>query len=133
MTQIQKIDRVCTPLVGTATRFASSLQRESCDSAAIANLMINLPPTTSCAPTALPSGIDQLASLISTVHRSLSGLGKSAPAPAPLVPAVSIRRSVQRDCRLPRVRVSQPDAPPAYPRRSRARTRGVSRPVEVAS
>ena len=26
-------------------------------------------------------GIDQLASLISTVHRSLSGLGKSAPAP----------------------------------------------------
>jgi predicted transcriptional regulator len=42
-------------------------------------------------------GIDQLAGLISTVHRSLSGLGKSAPAPAPLVPAVSIRRSVQRD------------------------------------
>jgi predicted transcriptional regulator len=39
-------------------------------------------------------GIDQLAGLISTVHRSLSGLGKSAPA---LVPAVSIRRSVQRD------------------------------------
>ena len=42
-------------------------------------------------------GIDQLAGLISTVHRSLSGLGKSAPAPAPLVPAVSIGRSVQRD------------------------------------
>ncbi len=42
-------------------------------------------------------GIDQLAGLISTVHRSLSGLGKSAPAPAPLLPAVSIRRSVQRD------------------------------------
>jgi len=42
-------------------------------------------------------GIDQLAGLISTVHRSLSGLGRSAPAPAPLVPAVSIRRSVQRD------------------------------------
>ena len=42
-------------------------------------------------------GIDQLTGLISTVHRSLSGLGKSAPAPAPLVPAVSIRRSVQRD------------------------------------
>jgi predicted transcriptional regulator len=41
-------------------------------------------------------GIDQLAGLISTVHRSLSGLGKSAPAPGPLVPAVSIRRSVQR-------------------------------------
>jgi predicted transcriptional regulator len=42
-------------------------------------------------------GIDQLAGLISTVHRSLSGLSKSAPAPAPLLPAVSIRRSVQRD------------------------------------
>jgi predicted transcriptional regulator len=42
-------------------------------------------------------GIDQLAGLISTVHHSLSGLGKSAPAPALLVPAVSIRRSVQRD------------------------------------
>jgi predicted transcriptional regulator len=42
-------------------------------------------------------GIDQLASLISTVHRSLSGLGKSAPTPGPLVPAVPIRRSVQRD------------------------------------
>ena len=42
-------------------------------------------------------GIDQLAGLISTVHRSLSGAGKSAPAPAPLLPAVSIRRSVQRD------------------------------------
>ena len=42
-------------------------------------------------------GIDQLGGLISTVHRSLSGLGKSAPAPAPLLPAVSIRRSVRRD------------------------------------
>jgi len=35
--------------------------------------------------------VDQLAGLISTVHRSLSGLGKNAPAPAPLVPAVPIR------------------------------------------
>ncbi len=42
-------------------------------------------------------GADQLADLISTVHRSLSGLGKDAPAPAPLVPAVPIRRSVQHD------------------------------------
>jgi predicted transcriptional regulator len=42
-------------------------------------------------------GVDQLAGLISTVHRSLSGLGTSAPAPTPLVPAVSLRRSVQRD------------------------------------
>ena len=42
-------------------------------------------------------GVDQVAGLISTVHRSLSGLVQSAPAPAPLVPAVSIRRSVQRD------------------------------------
>jgi MucR family transcriptional regulator, transcriptional regulator of exopolysaccharide biosynthesis len=42
-------------------------------------------------------GVDQIAGLIATVRRSLSGLGKSAPAPAPLVPAVPIRRSVQRD------------------------------------
>jgi predicted transcriptional regulator len=42
-------------------------------------------------------GIDQLAGLIAEVHRSLSGLGKSAPPPGPLVPAVSIRGSVQRD------------------------------------
>ena len=42
-------------------------------------------------------GIDQLAGLISTVHRSLSGLGRSALVPGPLVPAVSIRQSVQRD------------------------------------
>src|SRR5438477_4338764 len=43
--------------------------------------------------------VDQVAGLIATVHRSLSGLGQSAPAsaPVPLVPAVSIRRSVQRD------------------------------------
>src|SRR5437764_3948146 len=44
-------------------------------------------------------GVDQVAGLIATVHRSLSGLVQSAPAsaPAPLVPAVPIRRSVQRD------------------------------------
>ena len=42
-------------------------------------------------------GVDQVAVLIATVHRSLSGLGKSAPAPAPLAPAVPLRRSVQRD------------------------------------
>src|SRR5438132_2993553 len=44
-------------------------------------------------------GVDQVAGLIATVHRSLGGLGQSAPAsaPAPLVPAVPIRRSVQRD------------------------------------
>jgi predicted transcriptional regulator len=44
-------------------------------------------------------GVDQLAGLIATVHRSLSGLGQSATAssPVPLVPAVPIRRSVQRD------------------------------------
>src|SRR5207302_11156227 len=43
--------------------------------------------------------VDQVAGLIATVHRSLSGLGQSAPAsaPVPLVPAVPIRRSVQRD------------------------------------
>jgi len=44
-------------------------------------------------------GVDQVAGLIATVHRSLSGLVQSTPAsaPAPLVPAVPIRRSVQRD------------------------------------
>ena len=42
-------------------------------------------------------GVDQIADLIATVHRSLSGLGESAPAPGPLAPAVPIRRSVQRD------------------------------------
>jgi predicted transcriptional regulator len=42
-------------------------------------------------------GVDQVAGLIATVHRSLSGLVQSAPAPALLVPAVPIRRSVQHD------------------------------------
>jgi predicted transcriptional regulator len=44
-------------------------------------------------------GVDQVAGLIATVHRSLSGLVQSEPAvtPAPLAPAVPIRRSVQRD------------------------------------
>src|SRR5271169_2140538 len=44
-------------------------------------------------------GVDQLAGLIATVHRTLSGLGMNAPAPLAeaLTPAVPIRRSVQRD------------------------------------
>src|ERR1700730_18469670 len=44
-------------------------------------------------------GVDQVAGLIATVHRSLSGLVQSEPAsaPAPLAPAVPIRRSVQHD------------------------------------
>ena len=43
--------------------------------------------------------VDQVAGLIAMVHRSFSGLGKSAPVPAavPLAPAVPIRRSVQHD------------------------------------
>jgi predicted transcriptional regulator len=41
--------------------------------------------------------VDQLAGLIATVHRTLSGLGQSAPEPVALVPAVPIRRSVQHD------------------------------------
>jgi predicted transcriptional regulator len=42
-------------------------------------------------------GVDQLAGLIATVHRTLSGLGTNAPAPVAeaLTPAVPIRRSVQ--------------------------------------
>jgi predicted transcriptional regulator len=43
--------------------------------------------------------VGEVAGLIATVHRSLSGLGQSTPAsaPVPLLPAVPIRRSVQRD------------------------------------
>jgi predicted transcriptional regulator len=41
--------------------------------------------------------VDQFSSLISQVHRSLAGLGHVPPAEEPLVPAVSVRRSVQRD------------------------------------
>ena len=44
-------------------------------------------------------GVDQLAGLIATVHRTLSGLGTNAPAALAeaLTPAVPIRRSVQPD------------------------------------
>lgn len=42
-------------------------------------------------------GVDQVAGLIATVHRTLSGLGTGVPASVPLEPAVPIRRSVQRD------------------------------------
>jgi predicted transcriptional regulator len=44
-------------------------------------------------------GVDQIAGLIATVHRALSGLGTNAPAPLAeaLTPAVPIRRSVQPD------------------------------------
>ena len=40
-------------------------------------------------------GVDQIGGLIATVHRTLSGLGASAPMPepGPLEPAVPIRRS----------------------------------------
>jgi predicted transcriptional regulator len=48
-----------------------------------------------------PVGVDQIGGLIATVHRTLSGLGTNAPAPATaaerLTPAVPIRRSVQPD------------------------------------
>ena len=40
---------------------------------------------------------DQVASLIATVHRTLSGLAERVPASAVLEPAVPIRRSVQPD------------------------------------
>ena len=44
-------------------------------------------------------GVDQIAGLIATVHRTLSGLGTNVPAPSAegLKPAVPIRRSVQPD------------------------------------
>lgn len=43
--------------------------------------------------------VDQLAVLIATAHRTLSGLGQGAPAALPeaLTPAVPIRRSVRPD------------------------------------
>ncbi len=41
--------------------------------------------------------VDQLSGLISEVHRSLDGLGREAPLQGALVPAVPIKRSVQRD------------------------------------
>ncbi|HEY3794703.1 MAG TPA: MucR family transcriptional regulator [Bradyrhizobium sp.] len=46
-----------------------------------------------------PIGIDQIGSLIASVHRTLSGLGNRAPVPppGPLAPAVPIRRSVRPD------------------------------------
>ena len=42
-------------------------------------------------------GVEQVAGLIATVHRTLRGLGTGVPASVPLEPAVPIRRSVQRD------------------------------------
>jgi predicted transcriptional regulator len=42
-------------------------------------------------------GVDQLASLISTVHQTLANLGKPAEAPDERAPAVSARQSVHRD------------------------------------
>jgi predicted transcriptional regulator len=41
--------------------------------------------------------VDQVAGLIATIHQTLSGLGNAEPTPASLVPAVPVRRSVQRD------------------------------------
>ena len=40
---------------------------------------------------------EQIPELIASVHRSFVGLGQPAEAPATLTPAVSVRRSVQRD------------------------------------
>jgi predicted transcriptional regulator len=43
--------------------------------------------------------VDQVGGLIAAIHQTLSGLGSAEPtrATAPLVPAVPVRRSVQRD------------------------------------
>src|SRR5579864_4970258 len=40
---------------------------------------------------------DQIPELIASVYRTIAGLGQSVEATAALVPAVSVRRSVQRD------------------------------------
>jgi predicted transcriptional regulator len=66
---------------------------------------------------------DQLAGLIVEVHRALAGLGRATPAQEPPEPAVPIRRSVQQECRLPRVPVSRADAPPPSADRPRPRSR----------
>src|ERR1700680_3508954 len=41
--------------------------------------------------------VDHLSGLISEVHRSLGSLGREAPVQEALVPAVPVKRSVQRD------------------------------------
>jgi hypothetical protein len=52
--------------------------------------------------------VDHLSGLISEVHRSLGSLGREAPVQEALVPAVPVKRSVQRDyvvcldCEAPR-------------------------------
>jgi predicted transcriptional regulator len=40
---------------------------------------------------------EQIPELIASVHRTIAGLGSPVEAPVALVPAVSVRRSVQRD------------------------------------
>jgi predicted transcriptional regulator len=40
---------------------------------------------------------EQIPELIASVHRTIAGLGQFAEAPAALIPAVPVRRSVQRD------------------------------------
>ena len=80
-------------------------------------------------------GVDQIGGLIATVHRTLSGLGASAPmpAPGPLEPAVPIRRSVQHDhvvCPTAGF-AAKPCAGISAPRRARAG--GVSRPLEIVA
>jgi predicted transcriptional regulator len=41
--------------------------------------------------------VDQVGGLIAAIHQTLSGLGSAEPTPAPLVPAVPVRRSVHPD------------------------------------
>ena len=81
-------------------------------------------------------GVDQLAGLIATVHRTLSGLGdERAGARGRSVDAGGADPAIgaARPCRVPRMRVSRPDAAPASARRAWARTGGISRPLEVVS
>lgn len=40
---------------------------------------------------------EQIPELITSVHRTIAGLGQASEAPAALTPAVPVRRSVQRD------------------------------------
>ena len=79
-------------------------------------------------------GVDQLAGLIATVHRTLSGLGTNTPVPDRGLDAGGFDPAIgaARACRLPRMRVSRPDVVPASPRGAWTRTGGISRPLEAA-
>jgi predicted transcriptional regulator len=70
-------------------------------------------------------GVDQLASLITTVHRTLSGLGESTPIPVPGTHLAAISAFEAND-------MIALHRSPDWDRRLQ-RTGGISRPLEVVS